>query len=73
MKATFDDLRIDDRGYLTSLKAMNSHEWNILLGELFVAYNELKQANELMSGVIAEELFPGTLDALGDIAIRDAK
>jgi hypothetical protein len=73
MKATFDDLRIDDRGYLTSLKAMNSHEWNILLGELFTAYNELKQANEAITEVIAEELFPGTLDALEDLTIRDAK
>jgi len=73
MKATFDDLRIDDRGYLTSLKAMTPHEWNIILGELFLAYNKLKLANELMSEVIAEELFPGTLDALGDIEIRDAK
>jgi len=70
MKATFDDLRIDDRGYLTSLKAMNPHEWNILLGELFVAYNELKQANESITEVIAEELFPGTLDALEDLTIQ---
>ena len=70
MKATFEDLRIDDRGYLSSLKSMNSHEWNILLGELFVAYTELKQANEVITEVIAEELFPGTLDALGDIGIR---
>jgi hypothetical protein len=73
MKARIEDLRIDDRGYLTSLKAMNSHEWNILLGELFTAYTELKQANELMSEAIAEELFPGTLDALEDLTIRDAK
>jgi hypothetical protein len=70
MKATFDDLRLDDRGYLTSLKAMNSHEWNILLGELFTAYTELKQANEPMSEVMIPELFPGTLDALGDLTIQ---
>ena len=73
MKATFEDLRIDDRGYLTSLKSMTPREWNILLGELFTAYTELKQANEAITEAIAEELFPGTLDALGDIAIRDAK
>jgi hypothetical protein len=70
MKARIEDLRIDDRGYLTSLKAMNPHEWNILLGELFVAYNELKQENKPMSEVIVPELFPGTLDALEDLTIR---
>ena len=73
MKARIDDLRIDDRGYLTSLKAMNPHEWNILLGALFTAYTELKQANEPMSEVIVPELFPGIMDALEDLTIRDAK
>jgi len=70
MKARIEDLRIDDRGYLTSLKAMNPHEWNILLGELFTAYTELKQANESITEVIVEELFPGTLDALEDLTIH---
>ena len=71
MKARIEDLRIDDRGYLTSLKSMSPHEWNILLGELFTAYTELKQANEAITEAIAEELFPGTLDALEELTIHE--